>query len=1073
MSPRTTVALLALLSACRKDEPAGTRPGVTDDSGPGSARLWRWEDVEAVGGGTTRALAPVAGGHVSATDAGLFHTPDAGETWTALTPSGLPEGPVTFLGRVGEDALLAWVHGAGMVRSIDGGASWAAVGRAPVQPLVAALNPRGAVVPFGAHVGDDGTAWLAGVGGLFRSADSGDTWTLVNLSTSGSMNVLFTDVSASGEEVVAVAQLADTILPSSFQGLLGGTVFRSTDGGASWSTVGDGLPSVAPMAVTHTDSGVCVATMDAGTWCSDDGGETWADAGGPVDAVAIEHLGEDALAVGSASRGVWAWGGGEWVGGGSGPVAAMAGALAVGVDGDAWAVSDGPASVSDGAASGTVHLALSFHTNYYHSYRGDENAEDGYGKDIRVIRTILDWLDAHPDAHGDWDIENTFSLDGWMASESPDILERIQARVDAGQDDVRIMSWNNGALANETRAEFDASVAWALDSNAAAFGEVVPGVQPQECMITPEQLGWYADHGIEWITLFYAANGFTALRQDVSLSGRALYNPVTLRDPVSGSSLVWVPAYHHADVLDHGGLKAWVQQIAASTSGDTLLLVHFDADAESWENFGGELDALEPLLEDGTVVYTNIQTYLDAHEAVETVDFHGDVADGTGDGFQSWAEKDVNHRLYTSIAVARDRAAAAELLAGDAPEVASALDAALEPRLLALSTTHFGLAAPYLHDDRVAAAWSLAERALSAADTAFAVAETESPVSAGTIQLVNARPSAGPAMVDITVRVPEDDWAGPNALVIRDATGAALPWFGLSRSTVGGVVQQSLRLVTDVSAAAVTTLTWGVEAGSAPVSGGLTVEDTPTVAFREAPFTECLGTHTAGALAEAIDPGVDARGVVAQRAERWTLGFCDSAGELEVREQAWAGLPGAVVVVRAQMGQPGDETEAESVALTPLACAGHAGTLSWRTHGGTDRSRPVRAGVDSWNGQAADGQVTLHCDDGVDLSVAHRVAVRSSIAFAPIRDRGGRTLVAPLGTLWGDGPWHDGRRTGGSGLGEVATALVGSQYRPAAPDWGGQAVVYELLVGDGIAPDTLDLFAHPPLIRVGEFAPAG
>jgi hypothetical protein len=172
-----------------------------------------------------------------------------------------------------------------------------------------------------------------------------------------------------------------------------------------------------------------------------------------------------------------------------------------------------------------------------------------------------------------------------------------------------------------------------------------------------------------------------------------------------------------------------------------------------------------------------------------------------------------------------------------------------------------------------------------------------------------------------------------------------------------------------------------------------------------------------------------------------------------------------VVAVTATMGTATDPTEAESVALTPLACEGHASALSWRTHGGQDRTRPMRAGVSSWNGQAADGQVTLHCDDGRDLQVAHRVGVRSSMAFAPVRDRGGSTLVAPLGTLWGDGPWHDGRRTGGSGLGEAVTALVGSQYRPAAPDWSGQEIRYQLLVGEDVDPATLDLFAHPPLVR--------
>ena len=48
------------------------------------------------------------------------------------------------------------------------------------------------------------------------------------------------------------------------------------------------------------------------------------------------------------------------------------------------------------------------------------------------------------------------------------------------------------------------------------------------------------------------------------------------------------------------------------------------------------------------------------------------------------------------------------------------------------------------------------------------------------------------------------------------------------------------------------------------------------------------------------------------------------------------------------------------------------------------------------------------------------------------------------------------------------TFAVGAQFRPQAPDWVGNDYEMLLLVGDeGIDEDTLDLFAHPPLVRVG------
>ena len=78
-------------------------------------------------------------------------------------------------------------------------------------------------------------------------------------------------------------------------------------------------------------------------------------------------------------------------------------------------------------------------------------------------------------------------------------------------------------------------------------------------------------------------------------------------------------------------------------------------------------------------------------------------------------------------------------------------------------------------------------------------------------------------------------------------------------------------------------------------------------------------------------------------------------------------------------------------------------------------------------------------------------------------------MLAPLGTIWGDGPLHDARRTGGHGIGELITEIVGSQFRPAAPDWAGKRIQYRLLITEQRDEAALDLFANPPLVRVGPF----
>ena len=62
-----------------------------------------------------------------------------------------------------------------------------------------------------------------------------------------------------------------------------------------------------------------------------------------------------------------------------------------------------------------IYLAFRFHVNFYHSYRGDTPDELGFGKDIRIIRKIIQVLDRFNaqgvPVRGTWDIENYFSLE--------------------------------------------------------------------------------------------------------------------------------------------------------------------------------------------------------------------------------------------------------------------------------------------------------------------------------------------------------------------------------------------------------------------------------------------------------------------------------------------------------------------------------------------------------------------------------------------------------------------------------------------------------------------------------------
>ena len=427
-------------------------------------------------------------------------------------------------------------------------------------------------------------------------------------------------------------------------------------------------------------------------------------------------------------------------------------------------------------ADPTISIAFRFHVNFYHSYRGDSLDDRGIGPDIRVIRSILDSLDSLNargiPVCGTWDIENYYSLEQYIPQHAPDILERIQARVAAKQDEVELMSWNNGLISAHTREEFDRAIGWAITNPAGSgladlFASYAPIVRPQECMLTPSQIPAYREHGVEAVSIYYSAlpfNGFSTFVPLMPLRNR--YNPLTLRGP-DDSSITLLPAYNHGDIADHlPGLRHWARTLrrkqirgklgtprsqgirarGESHPDDLLLLIDMDADDVFWEgidmpilprlfrSFSGLTALVEQVASLDYVRFVRPYDYLRTHSPVDEISFGQDTADGSFDGYSSWAEKRENHEIWGLIDEARVLCSATRRAltarapdSGGAADPAStseasweALDRSLTARLLAMSTTHFGLASPVMNADRLNDARRHARTARDAAREAWA-----------------------------------------------------------------------------------------------------------------------------------------------------------------------------------------------------------------------------------------------------------------------------------------------------------------------------------------------------------------
>lgn len=178
-----------------------------------------------------------------------------------------------------DDALVVVGDGGDILRSVNGGATWAAVANSGTTNHLRSVvvSPKGALVA----VGDHDT--------IVRSADGGATWAAV--ANSETTNDLFSVIVEPKGALVAVGDK--------------GAIRRSTDGGATWAPVTNSGTKNTLVHVAAGPSGALIAVGVAGTIVrSADSGVSWAKVnyigvGHSLESVIVEPKGA-LLAVGSA-----------------------------------------------------------------------------------------------------------------------------------------------------------------------------------------------------------------------------------------------------------------------------------------------------------------------------------------------------------------------------------------------------------------------------------------------------------------------------------------------------------------------------------------------------------------------------------------------------------------------------------------------------------------------------------------------------------------------------------------------------------------------------------------------------
>ncbi len=414
-----------------------------------------------------------------------------------------------------------------------------------------------------------------------------------------------------------------------------------------------------------------------------------------------------------------------------------------------------------------IYLVCGLHVNFYHSWRGDRNDRTGFGIDSQVIKKVLDILDkanaAGKQACGTWDFDNFWSIENIMPRFAPDVLASIVRRVRGGTDEVILGNWNNGDVGASTVEEFREALRRTISNDGGSgvkdvFGAYSPVVRTQETMFTHGSVELYREQGVDAIALYYSAVPFDSVRNFVPrLSPNEMYNPLRFKSLESDAEMLMVPMYNQGDIIAKYSLRRWVeevrrQQLKGEIPGNALIYINMDADGEVWTgiplpkvfgkipNTRGLPEFIDLVDELDYLEFGNIGEYIKSNPPVGEITVRQDLADGSFSGYSSWTEKEVNQRLWRISEQARWLERTADFAAGEegrAEGVDELLygegDSYFENKIRLLSTTHFGMNSPAVHEERLQVAFHLArnmfENAKQAAEKALAGVDAPAPAA--------------------------------------------------------------------------------------------------------------------------------------------------------------------------------------------------------------------------------------------------------------------------------------------------------------------------------------------------------
>jgi photosystem II stability/assembly factor-like uncharacterized protein len=259
----------------------------------------RWREIGPFRGGRVTAVAGVTSQpfvyYFGATGGGVWKTTDAGMNWLAISDEHFKTGSVGAIGVAESDPNVIYVgmgespirgnvsHGDGMYKSTDAGKTWKQTGLDDTRHIGRVrVHPRNPDIVYVAALGH-----IFGPNeqrGVFRSTDGGKNWQKV-LSRSNKAGAIDLILDPANPNNIYAGFWEVFRTPYSLEsGGPGGGVFKSTDGGDTWTEItrNPGMPRGIVGKVGITVSPVnpervwaIIEAEDGGVFRSDNAGRTW------------------------------------------------------------------------------------------------------------------------------------------------------------------------------------------------------------------------------------------------------------------------------------------------------------------------------------------------------------------------------------------------------------------------------------------------------------------------------------------------------------------------------------------------------------------------------------------------------------------------------------------------------------------------------------------------------------------------------------------------------------------------------------------------------------------------------